>query len=262
MTSSLAIIAIITMLILAFGIIFFVVLYQRRVIRHQQELKAIEAQKELELIQASLKGEENERDRIASELHDDVGATLASVKLFLHSQNEELGDKPVFIQSRDLIDETINKVRNISHRLQPSMLKQLGLRAALTSFFDSYNRSGTFHIHYHNQPLPRLTEDTELGLYRIVQELVNNMVKHSGATQAVFVCYNDNGQLIAELQHNGDGLTEATFQEYVYKKNAIGLKNILNRLKAINGNITFGRTNDMYTTSITIPYEQDKVHNS
>ena len=83
---SLFIIGIAAMLLLAFGIIFFVVMYQRRVIRHQQEIKVLYEQKQQELINASIQGEEQERMRIASELHDDVGATLSSVRLFLHSR--------------------------------------------------------------------------------------------------------------------------------------------------------------------------------
>ena len=253
----LIIIGIAAMLFLAFGIIFFVILYQRRVIRHQQQLNELNKQKELELVQASIRGEEEERKRLASELHDDVGATLASVKLFLHSQNDELGNRPVFVQSRDLIDETIKKVRNLSHNLQPTTLKQLGLGAAFKSFFESFNKSGAFHIEFTDTDIPRFEENIELSLYRIVQELTNNTLKHTKATKGKFTCQLNGDTLISKFMHNGSGLSDETFNEYVYKTGAIGLKNIVTRLKTINGNIKFYQELDMSVTQISIPHEQD-----
>lgn len=246
-------IAIIAMLLMASGIIFFVVMYQRRVIRHQEEINNINKQKELELVQAAVRGEEQERTRIASELHDDVGATLASVKLFLHSQNKELGDRPVFAQSRDLIDETIEKVRGLSHRLQPAVLKQFGLDAALSSFFKTFKPVQGLNIQYHNGDLPRMNEDRELALYRIVQELVNNTLKHSGASRIRCETYVTTDGVGVEYAHDGEGLTEVTFQQLVYKKDAIGLKNIVTRLKSVNGTISFERKGDLYLTLVNIP---------
>src|SRR3954464_4308784 len=102
------------MLTLALGIIFFVILYQRRVISHQIELKKINDQKELELIRASIQSEEEERMRIASELHDDVNATLASVRLYLYKEKDVQYDEQIINLSKQLLDESIEKIRNIS----------------------------------------------------------------------------------------------------------------------------------------------------
>ncbi|HEY9179040.1 MAG TPA: histidine kinase [Flavipsychrobacter sp.] len=247
------IIGIIAMLAMASGIIFFVVLYQRRVIKHQQELNELNKQKELELVQASVQGEEKERTRIASELHDDVGATLASVKLFLNSQNKEFGDRPVFVQSRALIDDTINKVRSLSHRLQPAVLKQFGLDAALKTFFESFSTTGQLKVVYHPAELPRMTEDKELAVYRVVQELMNNSIKHSDAAHISCSCSVAGNHFITSFSHDGTGLTESDFNEQLYKKNAIGLKNIITRLKSVGGSISFEHEAGFYTTTIAIP---------
>lgn len=247
------IIGIAAMLVLAFGIIFFVVLYQRRVIKHQQELNELNRQKELELVQASVQGEEEERTRIASELHDDVGATLASVKLFLNSQDKEFGDRPVFIQSRALIDDTINKVRSLSHRLQPAVLKQFGPDAALKTFFESFSTTGKVNVVYHPAELPRMADDKELAVYRILQELMSNAIKHSGAANISCSCSVAGKYFIASFSHDGKGLTESDFNEQLYKKNAIGLKNITTRLKSVGGSISFEQEAGIYTTKITIP---------
>ena len=255
MTSSLAITAISTMLIMAFGIIFFVVMYQRRVIKHQEDINKINRQKELELVQAAVRGEEEERTRIAAELHDDVGATLASVKLFMRGQDKGADNPPGFSQSKELIDETIDKVRGLSHRLQPAVLKQFGLDAALKSFFDSFKNTGNINIDYTPQKLPRIDDNKELAAYRIIQELVNNTIKHANATFIACYCKDVDKSIAVYFTHDGTGLTESTFQELLYKKDAIGLKNIITRLKAVNGTISFTHENNKYTTQINIPYE-------
>src|SRR5687768_15823092 len=126
--SSLLLAGIGMMLLLSLGIIFFVILYQRRMLRHQMEIKHINERKQQELLQASIQSEEEERMRIASELHDDVGATLSSIRLFLHKAAQTSENPEMIHQSRALLDESIKKVRDISHKLQPATLQQLGLK--------------------------------------------------------------------------------------------------------------------------------------
>lgn len=239
------------MLALALGIIFFVVMYQRRVIRHQHEIKKINDQKQLELIQASIQGEEEERMRIASELHDDVGATLSSVRLFLHSAAQN--DPDIINQSKELLDDSIRKVRNISHKLQPALLQQLGLQASLDSFAAMMSKSGNIKITYEGIALPRMDENIEMSIYRMVQELTSNIIRHAGATTIKIETLQQTDAFNTVLTHNGNGLTEEMYHEYIYKKGAIGLKNIVNRLKTINGTIEFTKTGDEYGIIIQTP---------
>lgn len=243
------------MLSLAFGIIFFVVLYQRRVIRYQEEIRHINEQKQRELIQASIQGEEEERMRIAEELHDDVGATLSSVRLFLHIPENREPNLALISRSRELLDDTISKIRNISHKLQPTLLSKLGLDASLESFTKTIHSSGNIHMSYNRQGvLPRMTDDTELSIYRIVQEFTNNIIKHSGADTIALSTLAKDDRLETTIAHNGHGLTEDTFSEGTNKKGAIGLKNIVNRLKAIDASITFGKSAEQeFTIKIVAP---------
>ena len=87
-------------------------------------------------------------------------------------------------------------------------------------------------------------------MYRIVQELTNNIIKHAGATQLTFKCTVQSDSLLASISHNGSGLSDDTFNEHVYKKNAIGLKNIVTRLKSVNGSISFDNNKNMAITNI------------
>lgn len=228
------------MLLLALGIIFFVILYQRRVITHQQEIKKINEQKQQELTQASIQGEESERMRIASELHDDVGATLSSIRLFLHAAARNPDDVSIINQSKELLDDSIQKVRNISHKLQPATLQHLGLQTSLQAFSDTINGSGNVVMRYEPKTtLPRLDDNVELALYRVVQELTSNIIKHASASAIYLDTIIADGELWLTLSHNGAGLTHEMYEELIYKKGAIGLKNIVNRLKSIDAAIQF-----------------------
>lgn len=242
------------MLSLASAIILFVVFYQRRVIDHQQQIRNINEQNERELTKAAIRAEEEERYRIATELHDDVGSMLACVRLYLKMAGKQGSDGGALDQSQELIDQTIQKVRNLSRSLQPAAtLQLLGLHKALLALFDVFNKSDVITIHYSGSDILSLNENTTLAIYRILQELVNNTLKHAHAT-IIWVSHTESGgSLEFRFSHNGKGITEETFHEYIYKKDASGLKNIVNRLKIVNGSISFDCTDEIYHTIMKIP---------
>jgi signal transduction histidine kinase len=255
MESEILLIGIVSMLFLALGVIFFVVLYQRRVIAHQLELKTINQQKELELIQASIQSEEAERMRIASELHDDVGATLASARLFLYKDKNAVFDESVINQSKELLDESISKIRNISHKLQPATLQHLGLELSLQSFIETIDRSGKISVkHTPVNHLPRVAANIELSVYRISQELITNIIKHATATIISVETNATNSHISLLFTHNGLGLTQIEYEEQIYKKGSTGLKNIVNRVKSIDATLQFYKSEDSsFATELIIP---------
>lgn len=241
------------MLLLALGIITFVILYQRRVISHQLEIKKINEQKALELLQASIASEEAERKRIAGELHDDVGATLSSIRLFLYKASVDEG---LLNESRQLLDQTIQKIRNISHQLQPDTLILLGLETSLQSFAQTLTKSGSIHVQYIGvQQLPRMQNAIELSVYRVVQEVVNNIIKHSKATSIQILPAITGNVFSVSITHNGSqGLTSEKFDQLLYTKGTTGLKNIVNRLNSVKGKIDMGVANNLYYTNINVPF--------
>lgn len=241
------------MLCLAGGIVLFVLMYQTRAINHKLEIKDINEKKQLELLQASIQSEEEERTRIASELHDDVGATLSSVRLYLHKIDSE---NNLVNEAKNMLDESIHKVRGISHKLQPGILYHLGLQSALQSFCESFTKSGAITIVLiENDNLPRLSDNTGLALYRIVQELINNIIKHANATNVTISAVAINNSIELTVEHNGKGMDNDEFNEKTYKKGSLGLKNIVSRLNSVNGSINFAlNTKATYTITVTIPY--------
>lgn len=240
------------MLILTFGIIFFVVLYQRRIIRHHLEIKDINEQNQRALIQASIQSEEEERARIAGELHDDVGVTLSSIRLFLHNATKTSTNPEIINHSRELLDQSIHKIRNLSHQLQPATIQYLGIDASFKSLADTVSKSETITMHYTSAiSLNIIDEQNELALYRIVQELTNNIIKHASASHINLMIdlHNNNPHLL--LVHNGVGLTNENFQELINNQGALGLKNMMNRLKSINAEISFNSSQEgVYETHI------------
>lgn len=256
--TSLIIIGITVILLLAFSVIGFVVLYQRRVIRHQLELKTLNEQKQLALLEASLQSEEEERRRIASELHDDVGASLSSIRLFLHKADEQSGSSAIIQQSKDLIDDTIKKVRDISHKLQPATLQMLGLYSSLHALAEIYNRADGIKMSVQaDNSLTRLAPNTELHIYRIIQELINNIIKHSGGKKVSLAVFQSGDKMQFSLVHDGTGIAKEDYNVFLTKKGAIGLKNIENRLKFIHAAIEFEKRNPTeFNTTIIVPLHE------
>lgn len=126
------------MLILAIGIIVFVIFHQRKVIRYQLQMKKLEGEKQQILLNASIRFQEEERQRIAADLHDDAGPLLATARLYLNENlvNQEKAQQlQSILSAKQIIDDAILLVRNISHSLMPPTLKNFGLESATTDLF-------------------------------------------------------------------------------------------------------------------------------
>lgn len=248
------------MCIMALAVILFVVLYQRKVIKHHVEMEELNAQSELEILRASIQSEDEERKRISAELHDDIGATLSSAKLFLNFKDGDIGSEQIEI-SKTLIDESLHKIRLVSNKLRPSSLSALGLTAAVKNMLDLLNKSGqveaTMGI---SHELPRLDRHTELHVFRLIQEITTNITRHSGAKN-ISVKLFANQNLNVTISHNGKGITEPEFAELLKSSSGQGLKNLVNRLRIVDGKIYHSCEGDIFKTEITIPLTHEKAKN-
>lgn len=126
------------MVVLTVSLIIFIILHQRRVLRFQNKINQMEQEQQKILLSASIKLQEEERQRLAADLHDDAGPLLATARLYLN-ENLVNQDKATQLQSifqaRQIIDDTIQLVRNISHSLMPPTLKNFGLESAINDLF-------------------------------------------------------------------------------------------------------------------------------
>src|ERR671917_274172 len=170
------------MLVLAIGMIVFIIFHQRKVIRYQMRLQRMEQQHQKILLNASIRFQEEERQRLAADLHDDAGPLLATARLYLNENLVNM-DKTTQLQhiynAKSIIDDTIQLIRNISHSLMPPTLKNFGLESAVNDLFQKISGSQTMNAscRFHDYR-ERLHPDQELIIFRVIQELINNILKH------------------------------------------------------------------------------------
>jgi signal transduction histidine kinase len=223
---------------IAFATILIFILWQRSN-RHKQRLQAYSFEKQIEIsrLTYTIQGEEKERNRIASELHDGIGGLLAAAKINLDLVKKEyhFNNESNFIEVIHLIDQAASDLRKTAHNMMPEILMQDGLMKALEQFCNSIAAKNTTSIYFEILGSPvKLNEALELSLYRIVQELVHNIIKHAKATEAFIQISFSEEELNITVEDNGIGMS-------VINENArgMGIKSIHDRVKAINGKINF-----------------------
>lgn len=214
---------------------FFVILYQRKMIKNQVELRKLQDEKQAELLKAVFEAQESERKRLAEDLHDSVGQVLSAIKLNLHRLDKSSavnGSQPVLADTRRLADECIVEIRNIIHNVLPPVLTDYGLLEALESLCVKIEENTGVKVELKkNLGEKRLSQEIELAFYRIAQELFSNAIKHSEATFIHLTLTTEPGWLVMEFKDNGKGFVIDQV------KRGFGLKNLQSRVKLINGEI-------------------------
>ncbi len=249
------------MVSLTLGIVFFVIFHQRKVTRFNMDLKKMEEEKQQALLNASIKFQEEERNRIAADLHDDVGPLLATARLYLNENiinQEPAAQLQSIFSAKQIIDDAIQLIRNISHSMMPPTLKNFGLESALSDLFQKINGSGNLNasVRFHDYRT-RLKLEQELHVFRVVQELVNNIMKHSNAG-FIHLTQNANAtHSYFRLHHDGQGIIQTEFDRLNHTSGGLGLKNIASRVKVLNGRIQFeiDPSHTYYKVTIEVPKE-------
>ena len=249
------------MVVLTVSLIVFIVMHQRKVIRYQNKLQQMEQEQQKILLNASIKLQEEERQRLAADLHDDAGPLLATARLYLN-ENLVNQDKATQLQSifqaRQIIDDTIQLIRNISHSLMPPTLKNFGLESAINDLFQKISGSGAINAssRFHEYK-ERLKGEKELIIFRVVQELINNILKHSNAS-FIHLTQNVHGdKFYLRIHHDGRGIVQSDFEKLNKSNVGLGLKNISSRLKVVQGNINFEKDISQTYYKVTIEMPKD-----
>ena len=206
---------------------------------HEQRIIQLEAEKQLSATEAVLKGEEQERTRLAKDLHDGLGGMLSGIKFSLNTMKENLIMTPenaqAFERSIDMLDSSIQEMRRVAHNLMPETLLKYGLDTALNDFCSYINGSGVLKVNYQSFGLEniQMEESVSVSVYRIIQELVNNILKHANARVALVQLTFSNETLLIDVEDDGKGFELIVLD----KQKGIGWKNIYSRLEYLNGKL-------------------------
>ncbi|MDW7693933.1 sensor histidine kinase [Flammeovirgaceae bacterium SG7u.111] len=227
----------VAMVLMVGAVIFFVVLYQQKLIKKAAEYKMIEALlKDLEIstLNSTIDTQEAERKRIATELHDRVGSMLSAVKLHFGAFSNNDPQNPKVLMLSKLLDDSLDEVRRISHNMTSGVLSKFGLEPALVDLKRTINASDRISMEiYFNNIDKKMSKDLEINLYRIIQESVSNVLKHADATEInVQLTRHEDGHLTLMIEDNGRG-----FDVNQAKSNSMGLQNIKNRASTFNGEL-------------------------
>lgn len=187
-----------------------------------------------------LEGEEYERERLAKDLHDGLGGRLTAIKMNLENQSKISGNPSIEEQVKSL-DLALQDLRATARNLMPETLMKFGLKDALKDFCLNMQRDGQKISFYSNNLSNISDKNSQLGIFRIIQELVNNAVKHSAATEILVQCTLENNQLLITVEDNGKG-----FNPISIKRN-IGMNNIEKRVKMLDGTINIDSEKDKGT---------------
>ncbi len=207
----------------------------------QARIDEFEKEKQLAATEAVLKGEEQERTRLAKDLHDGLGGMLSGIKYSFQNMKENLVLTPenaqAFERSIDMLDSTIREMRRVAHSMMPEVLVKYGLDTALREFCSDIERSGVIRARYQSIGMEGATieQSAAIAIYRVVQELVNNAVKHAASENVLVQAHLSQAEKLLTITVEDDGKGFDTSMLSTAK--GMGWNNIRNRVDFLKGRI-------------------------
>lgn len=214
------------------------ILEKERII-HQQHIQELEKEKQLQATEAILKGQEEERSRIAKDLHDGLGGLLSGVKYSLNIMKENVilsaDNAASFTRSIDMLDTGIQELRRIAHSMMPENLVKFGLDTALKDYCDAITKTNVLRINYSSFQMENFKAESSESVivYRIIQELINNTIKHANASELLVQLSKEDTTLYITVEDNGKGFDTTNIQHF----KGAGWTNILNRINYLKGKL-------------------------
>jgi signal transduction histidine kinase len=214
----------------------------------KEQIKFLEGQQQVISLQSVVNGQETERTRIAKDLHDGLGGLFSTIKMYfstLQHEQETLKGNTLFEKSYQLIDTASDEVRRIAHNMMPEVLAKLGLIPAIQDMCSNISSGKLIKVKLQSYGMEqRLNTNTEIMLYRIVQELLSNIIKHAHATESIVQFNKDDSRLMVTIEDNGIGFK---LQEVDDKQHS-GLEIIKSRVNYLHGNISIDSKEKVGTT--------------
>ncbi|HVS97487.1 MAG TPA: sensor histidine kinase [Puia sp.] len=214
----------------------------------EEKIANMERQQQVVSLQSMINGQETERTRIARDLHDGLGGLFSTVKMHFSALRHEVGglqDNSLYKKTMDMVDSAGEELRKIAHNMMPEVLMKLGLVEALKDFCGHINAGRLLHVSLQTYGMEEpLGSSTEVMLYRIIQELVNNIIKHAAATEAIIQFNRQGNRLSITVEDNGRGFDLRQAEENRH----MGMETVKDRVSYLNGHLSIESRKDVGTT--------------
>jgi two-component system NarL family sensor kinase len=213
--------------------------YRQKQTIQQRRITELETEKQLTAAEAVVKGEEQERTRLAKDLHDGLGGMLSGIKYSFQTMKGNLVMTPenhqAFERSMDMLDSSIKEMRRVAHNMMPETLVKFGLDTALKDFCNEINQVGALKVNYQSIGLEgaAIDQTTAITLYRIVQELLNNAMKHAAARNVIVQVSKTDNVISVTVEDDGKGFDTSILSQ----SKGIGWSNIQNRVEFLKGKL-------------------------
>jgi two-component system NarL family sensor kinase len=241
------------MLFLVIAIITFMVFYQKRMLQEQLSRQKLEFEHQTKMMEAVLESQEQERKRVAADLHDSIGGMLSAIRVGLTTVGRLLPDPKAMELQKKMLDDTIGSVRSISRELMPSTLERFGLVHALRELCDQVHTTSLLPVNFQGEgEVGSMTLNRQLMIFRIAQELVTNAVKHAKAS-AIHMQLQITDQFILKVEDNGVGFDPESFRSVSTLGRGLGLYNIENRVRLLGAKLEYQPANHGTRIVLTMP---------
>ena len=241
------------MVSLIMSILMFVVLYNRKLWIKESNHKLEIKDHELQMLRSVIDTQESEREIIATNLHDEVGPLLSTLKLNVSRYKKLLQKGTLTIDNldkeRSFIDSIIDNVRTASHNLSPQFLLKFGITKAIQNHIQSITTTKTeFNSNINGDSIDK---QVTINVYRIFLEVINNVLKHDHPSTLTINLHQEKDQLTLTITHNGTGINNTQFHNHIQNANGIGLNSIKSRVLVINGQINYSNNQESQIQLIT-----------
>jgi signal transduction histidine kinase len=203
--------------------------------------------------------QDDERRRIARELHDSLGQELSAAKMMVDkivSLNRSAESTKEATEISNLIDHAIQQVRSISYLLHPPLLDEIGLQSALQFYLEGFTKRSGIEVLLEVQPnnFPRLALEMETAIFRIIQEAVTNVFRHSGAREAWVTLQREEDRIVGTVRDNGRGIADGVMDGKP-DRIGVGIGGMRQRVKEFGGDLRIGNANPGTIVEVRVPIE-------
>lgn len=249
------------MIILALTLILFYQSYLKNMLKKEKQIEAIEKRKQLDEFKAVVQAEEQQKIRIANNLHDEIISQILLINqnIDLHTRNYSKNRFQIesLEKDREIIIKAVDGIREICLELVPSVLHNYGLLVAIEKMLNQYNNDGTqslkFENRYENNMSIAFSLDDQVQIYRLFSELLNNLRKYAEFTLLKVLVESKNNSMQIKFMHDGKAVSNKDIEQLSQKSNGLGLKSIKTRTLLLGATLNYNTEGESKIT-LVVPY--------